>query len=111
MSNAVAGAALAGAAADAALVALAMVFFYTAGMVLNDVADAEIDRRERPERPIPSGAISPAAAIGVFVALVCGGLVLLAGEGLAPLLARSRARRPDRAVRPLAQGQPGSPRC
>jgi 4-hydroxybenzoate polyprenyltransferase len=87
VSNAVAGAALAGAAGEAVLVALAMVLFYTAGMVLNDLADAEIDRRERPERPIPSGAISPTAALGVFVALVCGGLVMLAGEGVAPLLA------------------------
>ncbi len=30
---------------------------YTAGMVLNDVFDAEIDARERPDRPIPSGRI------------------------------------------------------
>src|SRR4051794_12595089 len=31
---------------------------YLAGMVLNDVADAEVDRRERTGRPIPSGRIS-----------------------------------------------------
>src|SRR5262245_24632863 len=31
---------------------------YTAGMVLNDVYDLEIDRRERPSRPLPSGRIS-----------------------------------------------------
>jgi 4-hydroxybenzoate polyprenyltransferase len=30
---------------------------YTAGMVLNDVFDVEIDRRERPGRPLPSGRI------------------------------------------------------
>ena len=30
---------------------------YTAGMVLNDVFDIEIDRVERPSRPIPSGRI------------------------------------------------------
>src|SRR5262249_13418120 len=30
---------------------------YTAGMVLNDVFDVEQDRRERPQRPIPSGRI------------------------------------------------------
>jgi hypothetical protein len=35
---------------------------YTAGMVLNDVFDLETDRRQRPERPIPSGRISPKAA-------------------------------------------------
>ncbi len=32
-------------------------FLYTAGMVLNDVYDVEIDARERPERPIPSGRV------------------------------------------------------
>jgi hypothetical protein len=31
---------------------------YVAGMVLNDVFDVELDRRERPERPIPSGRVS-----------------------------------------------------
>lgn len=31
---------------------------YIAGMVLNDVFDLEIDRQERPERPIPSGRVS-----------------------------------------------------
>ena len=31
---------------------------YAAGMVLNDAFDAELDARERPERPIPSGRIS-----------------------------------------------------
>jgi 4-hydroxybenzoate polyprenyltransferase len=30
---------------------------YTAGMTLNDVFDAELDGRERPERPIPSGRV------------------------------------------------------
>jgi 4-hydroxybenzoate polyprenyltransferase len=30
---------------------------YLAGMVLNDVFDVDIDRRQRPERPIPSGRI------------------------------------------------------
>ncbi|HEV3024083.1 MAG TPA: UbiA family prenyltransferase, partial [Pirellulales bacterium] len=31
---------------------------YMAGMVLNDVFDRDIDRRERPGRPIPSGRIA-----------------------------------------------------
>ncbi|NDC53822.1 MAG: hypothetical protein EBZ74_05905 [Planctomycetia bacterium] len=40
--------------------------FYAAGMVLNDVFDVELDRRERPERPLPAGAIAigTAAAVG-----------------------------------------------
>ena len=35
---------------------------YAAGVVLNDVADAEVDARGRPERPIPSGRVSLRAA-------------------------------------------------
>ena len=35
---------------------------YLAGMVLNDVFDAAIDARERPQRPIPSGRVSLRAA-------------------------------------------------
>jgi hypothetical protein len=90
VSNAIAGAVLVSVTADAvtvALVALAMALFYTAGMVLNDVADAEIDRVQRPERPIPSGAISPRAATIAFAGLIGAGIALLAAEGLAPLVA------------------------
>jgi 4-hydroxybenzoate polyprenyltransferase len=36
----------------------ASALLYTAGMVLNDVFDIEIDRQERPFRPLPSGQIS-----------------------------------------------------
>ena len=45
---------------------LASLGFYGAGMVLNDVFDLEIDRAERPERPLPSGRIrvQSAAAAG-----------------------------------------------
>jgi len=49
---------------------------YTAGMVLNDVADAKVDAVERPERPIPSGRVSLrlAQCLG-WVLLVAGLLV------------------------------------
>ena len=30
---------------------------YAAGCVLNDICDRQIDAKERPERPIPSGAV------------------------------------------------------
>jgi 4-hydroxybenzoate polyprenyltransferase len=36
----------------------ASALLYSAGMVLNDVFDIEIDRKERPFRPLPSGRIS-----------------------------------------------------
>jgi len=46
---------------------------YTAGMVLNDVFDFEIDAKERPFRPLPSGQISLAAAQALgFTLLVIG---------------------------------------
>jgi 4-hydroxybenzoate polyprenyltransferase len=35
---------------------------YIAGVVLNDVFDLDLDSRERPDRPLPSGRISPDAA-------------------------------------------------
>ena len=53
---------------------LAGVAFYAAGMVLNDVYDLDLDRLERPERPLPSGSISPARALAV-------GNLLLAAAG------------------------------
>ena len=45
----------------AALIA-ASSLLYMAGVVLNDVFDLEIDARQRPDRPLPSGRISLAAA-------------------------------------------------
>lgn len=56
---------------------------YCAGMVLNDVFDVEIDRAERPDRPIPSGKISLGfARILGFGMLLCG-LFLINGFELA----------------------------
>src|SRR5712675_1271707 len=54
---------------------------YTAGMFLNDAFDADFDRQRRPERPIPSGKISPGLvwrigftllALGVLLLMPCG---------------------------------------
>ncbi len=50
---------------------------YAAGTALNDVFDFEIDRRERPGRPLPSAAISRTAAAWL------GGLGLSLGPALA----------------------------
>ena len=63
------------------LLLLAGCLIYTAGMVLNDLFDLEQDREERPERPLPSGAISlsSARALG-FGFLVAGtGFAIAAG--------------------------------
>ena len=46
----------------AALLSGAIGLMYVSGMALNDVVDVERDRGQRPDRPIPSGRISRAAA-------------------------------------------------
>ena len=60
------------------LLAGASALIYTAGMVLNDVFDIDIDRRERPERPLPAGRISLRSARFIGIGMLSGG-VLLAG--------------------------------
>ena len=68
-TNALAAIVLVGASAGDGrtwLLVLAMSLYYVGGMYLNDAFDAEIDAVERPERPIPSGAVarSPVHAAG-----------------------------------------------
>lgn len=57
------------------LLILASVCLYEAGMVLNDVFDAELDAVERPERPIPSGRINKRNAYRVGLVLLGGGVL------------------------------------
>lgn len=47
---------------------------YCAGMVLNDVNDLEIDRLERPQRPIPSGSVSLRLAFNLGYGLLFAGI-------------------------------------
>jgi 4-hydroxybenzoate polyprenyltransferase len=49
---------------------------YLSGMVLNDVFDAEVDARDRPDRPIPSGRVSLKAARIVGWGMLTAGVVL-----------------------------------
>lgn len=56
---------------------LAAALFIMAGMALNDVADKDVDARERPTRPIPSGAIPLGQAWAASLAMMGLGLVLL----------------------------------
>lgn len=67
-TNVLAGIVLAGAQPSIArvvVICVALSTMYIAGMFLNDAFDREIDRVERPERPIPSGQVT---AIAVFYA-------------------------------------------
>ncbi|MFJ2674433.1 SCO3242 family prenyltransferase [Streptomyces sp. NPDC087525] len=82
------GDALAGAAAlgarpnrSTALAVGASLCLYEAGMALNDWADREEDAIDRPHRPIPSGRISPPAALAAAGALTAAGLALAARAG------------------------------
>ena len=72
---------------------LGSALMYTAGMVLNDVFDIEVDRVERPERPLPSGRIAvgwarwlgfemlfAGAALGVLVGVIAA----IHGQRLSP---------------------------
>ncbi|MBD7952463.1 UbiA family prenyltransferase [Oerskovia sp. Sa4CUA1] len=63
-----------------ALLPLSSACLYAGGMALNDYADRELDAVERPERPLPSGRVSPAQALGVASGLTVVGLAL-AGVG------------------------------
>lgn len=62
---------------DLLLLALILSSFYSAGMCLNDLADAELDRIGKPQRPIPAGRISKPAALGLVVILLTLPLLLL----------------------------------
>lgn len=61
------------------LLVAASLCIYAAGLILNDYFDLDLDRTQRPERPLPSGRIAPRTA------LVAGLLLLAAGPALASL--------------------------
>lgn len=87
-SNTLAGSVLAGSSLTlpggfSAVLCLALSSFYVGGMYLNDAFDREIDRKERPERPIPSGMVRASSVFAIGFAL------LLAGMGCSFLAARS----------------------
>ena len=98
-TNALAGAALAesalsgnGYGVSVLLTAIALTMFYEGGMWLNDAFDADIDARERANRPIPNGEISRKTVfvggflmlfVGCAISFYLGDMVLFAGLALA----------------------------
>jgi len=56
--------------------ALSGMLLYTGGIVFNDVFDVELDRAERPERPIPSGKVPKSGAVVLGVAAFALGCLL-----------------------------------
>jgi hypothetical protein len=83
LGDTVAGAAAAGIPLRGRRLALplASVAIYWSGMALNDWSDRELDAVERPERPIPSGRVSPGQALAVAGGLTVAGLALAAYAG------------------------------
>ncbi|WP_452672766.1 UbiA family prenyltransferase, partial [Streptomyces albidochromogenes] len=81
--DAVAGAASAGVRPNrgTALAVGASLCLYEAGMALNDWADRAEDAVDRPHRPIPSGRVTPRAALAASGALTAAGLALAAAAG------------------------------
>jgi hypothetical protein len=79
-SNVLAGAVLAGATIElggALLTMLALSLFYVGGMYLNDAFDRDLDARDRPERPIPSGRVEASTVFIAGFAMLLAGVLLL----------------------------------
>ncbi|MCK9591472.1 MAG: geranylgeranylglycerol-phosphate geranylgeranyltransferase [Methanoregula sp.] len=53
-----------------------VVLITAAGNVINDFFDTKIDAINRPDRPIPSGAVSKATALGFAVTLFLAGIIV-----------------------------------
>ena len=58
------------------LLVAASICLYAGGVILNDVFDLEIDKIERPERPIPSGLISKSSAATFGLLMLLLGVIM-----------------------------------
>lgn len=60
------------------LAILCVIFITAAGNTLNDICDVEIDRINKPKRPLPAGDISPQQAkVFMYVLFVLGNIIAL----------------------------------
>ncbi|MBI1325871.1 4-hydroxybenzoate polyprenyltransferase [bacterium] len=79
-SNSLAGAFCAGVSIGRWQVLVALAFasmtIYAAGILFNDLFDLEEDRRERPDRPLPSGDVSLRVATVSAIVLISAGLAV-----------------------------------
>ncbi|GAA0585594.1 UbiA family prenyltransferase [Craurococcus roseus] len=79
-TNAITGVALAGVSPwhwATVPAALGLSLSYVGGMYLNDAFDRAVDARERPSRPIPSGAAEANTVFAAGFALLLGGVAML----------------------------------
>ncbi|HVJ21858.1 MAG TPA: UbiA family prenyltransferase [Polyangiaceae bacterium] len=89
-SNVLCGALLSGAKLEPVTMGVLLVAgsaFYEGGMLLNDAFDADIDAKERPDRPIPAGRASKRAVLQIGFGLLALGLLLLVFVSWGALLA------------------------
>jgi 4-hydroxybenzoate polyprenyltransferase len=77
LADVLAGYGIAGLGNHAALpfLLVATACLYAGGVVLNDVFDSDLDRIERPERPIPSGRVTLRAAAWLGTGLLLAGII------------------------------------
>lgn len=82
-SNVVAGTLLAGGAIEGRVVfvLVAASLLYEGGMLLNDAFDRDVDARERPERPIPSGRIAARTVFTAGFGMIAVGWLILSQAG------------------------------
>jgi geranylgeranylglycerol-phosphate geranylgeranyltransferase len=76
-------------ATTALLLALGMLGYQVSIGALNDVVDADLDRRSKPDGPIPRGLVSPRLALAIALAGGVVGSLISAGFGLLVLLVGS----------------------
>jgi len=89
-TNVLAGCVLAGGSVGAGtIVTLGVIatLLYVAGMFLNDAFDAEIDGKERPERPIPAGEVSRTVVLRWGFAMLTIAVLIAGSLGARALLA------------------------
>ncbi len=71
------------------LLLLASGCLYCAGMVWNDYFDLEVDKKERPFRPLPSGKVSTRTAVLLGTTLMLAGVGLAAAASISSLIIAS----------------------
>ena len=83
-TNTITGALLAGGSLQSGEVPallVAFTLFYTGGMFLNDAYDSDIDRVQRPDRPIPAGLITAENVFAMGYGMVLLGISIVIGVG------------------------------
>lgn len=71
---------------EVALLMLSTTGLYLGGMAFNDYFDREVDARERPNRPIPSGAVSASSAFKIATGLTVIGVLATVPLGTRSLM-------------------------